>query len=637
MEIETQYAVQLFFANSAFIQVYFEAVANAFDAGASNVDIVISTDGQISPGFLEISISDNRDGFTDERFERFRLLAKPVDSFHKGLGRLVYLHYFDSVSIASTFNNKKRSFLFSNTFKGQSKTEGMSSEGPSGTLLKFKGFTGTRLRTYEDIKPIALKNRLLEHFLPLLYEKKKNGSPFRISIELKVPDTQNAQRGLFADTQSITEVDVPPLECRIIQNRLIDLYAPISMNYRLAPGTESQQIIAICIDGRTIPIASKLLSKGAIPSKYTAIFLFESELFAGKSDSARQRLVLPDTISEPVLMRVLRREMSNVLSEKLPEIETKNAATKKQFEDQYPHLVGLFEEDTVGLIDKDEAIEIAQRRFFQEQKIVLESDTLDDITFAKSLEFSSRTLTEYVLYRELIIKRLREMTKENKEADIHNLIVPQRKVLKGAGLIDEIYTNNAWLLDDKFMSFRTILSEVKMHDVINAITLTSDTLADEGRPDIAMIFSADPESVQKVDVVVVEIKRRTVDDKENIFAHAQLMRRARKLADYWPSIQRVWYFAIIEIDDSFSQLLIDTKWTPLFSRGKVFYQEYSVTRDDGVRIPTPICLLSFSAVIQDAAARNHTFLELLKSDLRRAGSTRETETVESAQPEILPN
>jgi len=59
MDIETKYAVTLFSLSSNFLQIYFEAVANAFDAGASEVTIHISTDGQINPSHLEITISDN--------------------------------------------------------------------------------------------------------------------------------------------------------------------------------------------------------------------------------------------------------------------------------------------------------------------------------------------------------------------------------------------------------------------------------------------------------------------------------------------------------------------------------------------------------------------------------------------------
>ncbi len=203
------------------------------------------------------------------------------------------------------------------------------------------------------------------------------------------------------------------------------------------------------------------------------------------------------------------------------------------------------------------------------------------------------------------------------------MIVPRYEQFHQDTLIDGIYSNNAWLLDDKFMSFRTILSETKMRDVISAITLSEDTVEDEGRPDISMIFSADPEQSKKVDVVVIEIKRRKVDDKENPYAAIQLMKRARKIVDYCPNVQRIWYFAIIEIDEKLSQLLLDMKWASLFSKGQVFYQDFQVVRSDGIPVPTPTCLLSYDAVIKDAAARNHTFLEILKNDIKKAKAKQE--------------
>lgn len=56
----------------------------------------------------------------------------------------------------------------------------------------------------------------------------------------------------------------------------------------------------------------------------------------------------------------------------------------------------------------------------------------------------------------------------------------------------------------------------------------------------------------------------------------------------------------------------------MYSKGKVFYNpNYSVTRkSDGASIPAPTFLMSFSSITEDAAARNHTFLELLKSNFR---------------------
>jgi hypothetical protein len=47
--------------------------------------------------------------------------------------------------------------------------------------------------------------------------------------------------------------------------------------------------------------------------------------------------------------------------------------------------------------------------------------------------------------------------------------------------------------------------------------------------------------------------------------------------------------------------------------GKVFYQQFPTYRDDQTIVPTPIFVMSFDAIVSDAAARNHTFLEILRS------------------------
>lgn len=167
------------------------------------------------------------------------------------------------------------------------------------------------------------------------------------------------------------------------------------------------------------------------------------------------------------------------------------------------------------------------------------------------------------------------------------------------------------------MTYRTILSEASMKAVIAAITLEDEVIDDDGRPDISMIFSADPDKAERVDVVVVELKRKRKDDKESTFAAVQLIKRARLLVDHCPNIQRVWYYGIIDIDDDLDQTLRDMGWTPLYSKGKVFYNSFTVRRkSDDVSIPAPTFLMSFNSITEDAAARNHTFLELLKSNFR---------------------
>lgn len=603
LEIETDYATKIFFPTSSFVQVYFEAVANAFDAEATEVVIHIKTDP------LEVTVRDNGCGFTDVRFERFAKLMEPSDQYHKGVGRLVYLKYFSKVDVDSVFKQKRRTFTFSDSepAKGKPPAVVASESSAQKTTLHFGSFRGERLSKKDIIKPEVVKRLLLSEFLPLLHHKKRGSQEFRIEIEL-----ETSSGGLFPDVQCITPTDVPHLDCVPFHDPSRLIPTEIRMYYEIRRG-DNAQFTAVCIDGRAIPI--HLLTPSAVPADCAYTFLFESDLFAGKSDSSRQRLDLPKDMPEVALLSLLRKQMGSVLSEKLPEIVERNLDTKRGFEDRYPHLTGLFEEETVGIIDRNEAIEGAQRAFFKTQREVLDSESTDDATFSKTLDVSSRALTEYILYRDKIIKQLRAMKPSNKEADIHHIIVPQRRTFAGGALVDGIYNNNAWLLDDKFMSFRVIMSEGTMDDVIDAIA--GERPGNSGRPDIAMIFNGDP-TTEQVDVVVVEIKKRDAGEKENFYTANQLVDRAEALAKYWPSIQRIWYFGVMDVDEDFSRKLIKRDgWIPLFSKGRTLYKEYQVDRPDGTVVPTPVFLVSYETIIDDAATRNHTFLELLKSDFKR--------------------
>lgn len=615
MEIETEYAVELFFPSSSFVQVYFEAIANALDASADEISIHIATNRKLTSDSVEIRICDNGVGFTDERYDRFKRLKKPSDAYHKGLGRLVYLCYFAQVDVTSIYDGKKRIFKFSRKFRGDEAKPAMASEADRpGTMLHFHHFSGQRLKSQETLRPESLKELIIEQFLPRLHDLKKAEKNFTIKIELDTGEQVFGQP--YANSATITPHDIPQFETKTIKDPALNLYDTIEMYYILPEGNGGRLLTAVCVDGRTIP--RSLLKPTALPGNRSAIFLFESKLFGGKSDSTRQRLILPENITDQTLDRVLRHEISKILNRRVPEICARNADTQKHFEERYPHLTGLFDEQTVGIIDKVEAIKAAQDRFFETQRAVLESTSLDDATYHKSLEISSRTLAEYILYRQFIIDQLAKTTAIDAEEGLHNLLVPRRQVFDNHMLFNGIYNNNAWLLDDKFMTFRTILSEQRMQDVISAITLRDGLVKDSGRPDIAMVFSADPMQQEKVDVVVVELKKRVVDAKENFYAITQLSERAQKLLDYCPNIQRVWYFAIVEIDAEFARLMQTNNWAPLFSKGTVFYQEFKVHRIDGSVAPSPFYVLSYDAVIKDASARNHTFLEILRGAFKKA-------------------
>ena len=622
MDIETSGAIRLFFPNPSLTLVYFEALANALDAGATEISIDIDVQAFDKPDTLKITVSDNGDGFTDENFERFRKLLRPRDKFHKGIGRLVFLNYFSRVDVTSTRSKWRRTFIFKDGFDGNAPIENLNDEQPAKTTLAFNGFAKDRVKSYDDLKPDVLKPLLIEQFLPTLDARKRDGTAFKISINLKTKES-NAQKEFFPHETVITADDLPSMTKITIQDDSLDAFSTIDMHYHVEPVSgKGSLLVAFSIDGRTIPV--NLIPASSFPPGYMGMFLFESEMFHSNADSSRQKLILPENLPIEKLYRVLRREVGKVLADMIPKITEKNEKVKEKFEEQFPHLLGYFENDTVGLIDRDDALEIAQQKFFRAQKQVLQCETLTQAAYEKSLELSSRTLTEYILYRDKIIGRMKEMTTDNAESEIHNLIVPRFKEFSKEAMPSEIYQNNAWLLDDKFMVFRTILSEQRMDTVINAIRLDEECEKDAGRPDIAMIFSADPKNASAVDVVVIEIKKKTDDEKENQYAINQLLDRAVKLAAHCPNIQRIWYYAVIQISDTMETRLRQQKWAPLFSMGKLYYQEFITERPDRTVVPTPTFVVSFDAIVADAESRNHTFLEILRNGMREYAAQQAT-------------
>lgn len=616
MEIETSSAVRLFFPNPSLTLVYFESIVNALDAGATDIKIIISINSFTSPETLNISVEDNGGGFTDESFARFRTLMKPKDVFHKGIGRLVFLNYFRKVDICSEWGSSRRRFVFKDNFDGNADLEKLSEPVVSNTRLLFTNFAKDKVKSYDDLKPAKLKEKIISHLLPTLNGLREKSVDFKIVIILETEEN-NAQKEFFSSDAVISSSDLPEMQLKQIWDHEIDAYSCINMHYFIKETTSPAYLLtAVSIDGRTIPI--NIIQSSSIPYGYVILFIFSSDFFGASADSSRQKLILPDGVSESALYSTLRREIGIILNDKIPKISEINSRTKKRFEEQFPHLLGYFEGGTVGLIDRDEALNSAQQKFFKDQKEILQCEGLSDSIYEKSLDVSARTLTEYILYREKIIAKMREMTFDNSEEEIHNLIVPRRMDFHQHSIANGVYQNNAWLLDEKFMTFRTVLSEARMDRVINAVRLDDEISGEAGRPDITMIFSADPDDSVPVDVVVVEIKRKSDEEKENQYAINQLLERADKLAQHCSNIQRIWYYAVLQVNESFARSLRQQKWAPLFSKGRVYYQEFPTYRNDQTVVPTPIFVMSFDAVVSDAASRNHAFLEILRAAMKQS-------------------
>jgi hypothetical protein len=448
MKINLQNAVKYFFPNPSLEMVYFESIANAIDAGASEIEVNISIESFSKPETFTIEVIDNGKGFADRNFEKFSNLLEIEEKDHKGVGRLVYLNYFKKIDIISIFEEKIRTFQLTGKFDGENDLKDAAGA-TNKTVLNFKQYSKEKIKSYDYVKPSSIKKAILAHFYPLFYSYKVESKELKITIALSVKEP-NSQYDFYTDKKEIIISQIPDLEVKTFPVKEIDLFEEFDLYYSVKENEnyDSSTITALSVDGRTLPV--DVLSKGGIPKGYEIIFLLYSNLFTGKVNASRQDLNMDEGELRSI-KRIFREKIAEILAEKIPSIQVANTKTTDSLIERYPHLSGFFETDSVGLIDRNQSLELAQKKFFNEQKEVLEASEITDEVYQKSLELSSRVLTEYVLYRNVIIEKLKKIDKTSSEADIHNLIVPMRSKLSKENFHSDLFTNNAWLLDDKYI------------------------------------------------------------------------------------------------------------------------------------------------------------------------------------------
>jgi hypothetical protein len=607
MKVKLSQAVKMFFGNSSLEMVYFEAIANALDANATEIEIKISAKALNQPETLQIEISDNGEGFTDERYKKFSKLFDVDESTHKGLGRLVYLCYFEDIKVTSYFEKtKKRTFDFSEGFEEEKfKLEDVS-EQPSGTIFRMSSYVLQKIAKGDYIQPHKIKQRILEEFYSRLFHLKKQGYSVKIKIESTIEGKKTDAQIVNADIPEFTAIELTS-SINLIDK--FDLYYSIK---EVEP-QDSSLIAAISVDNRTVKV--DLISNENMPLGYEMVFLLYSEFFVGKIDAARQNLIIsPQELKD--VQTIFRKEVVSIIESKIPSIKKRNKDVKVGLVTRYPHLSGYFDAENIGYVSRSEILKKAQDKFFKEQKEILDATSLNDEQFEKSIELSSRALTEYILFRQLTIEKLKKSTINDSEAELHKLFASMRKAgrFENKDAINDIYRNNAWLLDDKYMTYEAILSDREMSELIQVITDEEET-TDDNRPDIALIFSNNPANKKPFDVVIVELKKRGLSLEENMKVVTQLEKRARRLMKHYNNqIQRIWFYGIIEFNDDVEMQLAG-EYTELYSSGKMYYREtnIAISLNPKITLPIGVFIWDLDAVISDADARNSAFLNLIKS------------------------
>lgn len=619
MNIKPASAVKHFYSSPSFELIYYEAVANAIDAGATEVSIHIQLKSFNKPDNLQIEIKDNGVGFNDDNYDRFAELLNVNNEAHKGVGRLVYLAYFSDVYIESVYDNKNaRNIVFNYDYNGECEKTSLPEYTPNGASLKFVGFKGKRVNRRAFLRPVDIKAMLLNKFLPTLYARKEKEQPLSISISLVLAeDTPDCD--FCSDEVMLNLEDLPKLEKCVLKKEDIHFFDDIELFYSIdEPGANSANVISsVSVDGRAMEI--KLLPQDAIPAGYQVLLILKSEYFGGKTNMSRQSVDLLELGLELNVKNAILRKVAEIINSKIPIIQKQNASTYKTIERQYPHLIGYYDSThSVGLVTKNNVVKEAQEAFLLDQKSIFESDYLDDFHFYKALQMASRSLTEYIVYRKKIIEKLRSVGKSGREDAMHNIISPRYKTYKGEELVEDIYNNNVWLLDDKFMTYSVTLSERDMSKLMAYLDDKEYVEDENGRPDISIVFSQNPDTSPKVDVVIVELKKYGIKLAKQEEVISQLRQRARRLIDYYEDkIERMWFFGVVEMTNEFENELKEDDYIPLYSKGKAYYKQIKVNSLTSSRKGCiDVYLVNYESLVEDAEARNQCFFDFLKERIK---------------------
>lgn len=522
MKVKLDQAVKMFFGSSSLEMVYFEAISNALDAEANEININISIDAINRAETLNISISDNGLGFDDWRYKKFSNLFDVEESSHKGLGRLVYLCYFEKVLVQSIFEkNKQRVFTFSEGFDEKDFKINNVENSNSGTVLFMQNCLLQKVATYDFLLPKNLKSKILDEFYSRLFQLKIIGKNIFININTKIGDKE------YNDILSTD--DIPKMDLVEIDSSL-NLYDKFQLYYSIqeVEPNDTSLTSAISVDNRTVKV--DIIAEENIPTSYKMVFLLLSDFFTGKVDASRQNLTLTK-VELREIQKVFRKEATRLIEERIPRVKKTNTAIRESLVNRYPHLNGYFDVDNIGYLKRNDILKDAQEEFFKAQKELLDAHSLTDEQFKKSLEISDRALTEYILFRQLTIEKLRDSTKEDSESYLHKIIATKGKDGKflKENLINDIYKNNSWLLDDKYMTYEVTLSDREMSELVTYLVEGEEVLRDIDRPDFAFIFSNNPNEDKPFDVVIVELKKRGVDQYENQKNYKSVRNSCKKL------------------------------------------------------------------------------------------------------------
>ncbi len=576
-----------------------EAIVNSIQASTTKIEITIHASKSSQSDLLEeiefissVEIKDNGDGLNKSNRESFLtyLSSHKKNQGCKGIGRLSYLKTFKKVHISSKQNNELVAFDFTPELS-EDKLK------PKEIIYNEKETIITLKNPVEDVKYDLEKayNEIYDHIYPFLFLNEKD-------CEIIINNDKKITRD---DVKNIENVKFKIIKEINAQEKCFEF----NLWYRFRKCERTSLDDFLCINSRpTKRFSNKQLQlKLNEKNGYQITFLLESDWINQKSNQFHDikieededeendnNQMFPD-ISWKEVRKNLSIEIEKLFNKHFPELQMENSKKINDLKEKYPHYADYIETSNVGFVDEKQLLDNAYKQARkEEQKLESKNASIEDVK-----KCVSNDLIRYILHRQKIIEKLQELKNTKIEKEVHNLFLEQG--LEGTEERQiPLDKNNLWLLDDKFMSYSYIASEKAISTFLQKVGLEKNGSNEE----MDIVFYSNDKEKQRV--VILEMKKLTANYKENGTGINQLFNYTVQL--FGAGVKELYLYLIAEIDDKFrTSLTGKDNFTKIFShQGEVYQNSYP-------KFNAYIQIISPDAIIADAAARNKTFLDIIKN------------------------
>lgn len=493
-----------------FLQPLFEAISNSIQANANDIIINLNAVKKTNDDYYinGYTITDNGDGFTQENIDRWlKLRSKSEKNDNKKgckcLGRLSYLKCFDYVKVESINKEKQKiEFIFDKDFDSNKINIVNNCNDRKTTKIFFDKIkkTNHKLYTIDEIK-----SKLLKEFMIMLYFYFKiNNKTFKISIQLNTTEKEANEVATITNEDILdfsTSLNNKPMEFKIkrsIENNEKEYI--FTLHYCIQNCEKNgKTITSYCANEREVAdffYKTKEL-KLYNDDKKNMYFILTSDYFDEKVKDNRDDFEInekQETFFSPISFTAIEEKLIDLLQEVFVanKINTERNTTEHLKNTPFLYWYAINNKNHI-LINKDKQVEFAYKQMEKDRKDIFEKISKGKPIQQNKLQISLQTtLTEYMQLRKERLKYVGELikNKEDNEEKIHDFIFPKGIVLQNDDnykLLNDVYCNNLWFIDDKFMNYKYALSDKKIQEIKNKIGDKTKALNTK-EPDIAVIL-----------------------------------------------------------------------------------------------------------------------------------------------------